>query len=104
MKVGRFVLVAILIAALAQSASARRAQRQYLSKADGDASRVAQTTCDDCRQHCGQRAFSVSVGNPAFKDRLDSWPLPCRWWAWPWGVRGYVAELRFAGRAPGYWR
>jgi predicted LPLAT superfamily acyltransferase len=79
MKVGRFVLVAILIAALAQSASARRAQRQYLSKADGDASRVAQTTRDDGRQHCGQRAFSVSVGNPAFKDRLDLWPLPCRW-------------------------
>jgi hypothetical protein len=79
MKVGRFVLVAILIAALAQSASARPAQRQYLSKADGDASRAAQTTRDDGRQHCGQRAFSVSVGNPAFKDRLDLWPLPCRW-------------------------
>lgn len=31
------------------------------------------------RQHCGLRGFSVSVGNPAFKDRLAAWPGPCRW-------------------------
>ena len=79
MKVGSFALAAILIAALVQSASARPAQRQYSSKADGDASRAAQAARGDGRQYCGQRAFSVSVANPAFKDRMDLWPLPCRW-------------------------
>ena len=24
--------------------------------------------------HCGQRAYSISVGNPAFPDRFAHWP------------------------------
>lgn len=31
------------------------------------------------KQHCGQRAYSVSVGNPAFPDRATQWPRPCGW-------------------------
>ncbi len=31
------------------------------------------------RSHCGERSYSVSVGNPAFKDRLALWSGPCRW-------------------------
>jgi hypothetical protein len=34
---------------------------------------------DEDRQHCGQRSFSVSVGNPAFRNRLVNWPGPCGW-------------------------
>jgi hypothetical protein len=33
----------------------------------------------DDRSHCGQRAYSVSVGNPAFPDRAAQWPRPCGW-------------------------
>ena len=31
------------------------------------------------KSHCGQRAYSVSVGNPAFPDRATQWPRPCGW-------------------------
>jgi hypothetical protein len=31
------------------------------------------------RAHCGQRAYSVSVGNPAFPDRATQWSRPCGW-------------------------
>jgi hypothetical protein len=31
------------------------------------------------RTHCGQRSFSVSVGNPAFEYRVTDWPAPCDW-------------------------
>jgi len=29
------------------------------------------------KSHCGQRSYSVSVGNPAFRNRLALWPRPC---------------------------
>jgi hypothetical protein len=34
---------------------------------------------DGDRIYCGQRSFSISVGNPAFKDRVALWPAPCGW-------------------------
>ena len=57
MKVGRFVLAAILIAALAQSASARPAQRQYLSEIDGDA--------PVSRRQLAMMAASTAVSEPS---------------------------------------
>jgi len=33
----------------------------------------------NAQKHCGQRSFSVSVGNPAFKNRVTDWPAPCDW-------------------------
>lgn len=32
----------------------------------------------EIRNDCVDRSFSVSVGNPAFPDRLAVWPGPCR--------------------------
>ena len=29
------------------------------------------------QKHCGQRSFSISVGNPAFKNDIAYWPSPC---------------------------
>src|SRR5262245_11066483 len=57
MRVGRFVLAAILIAALAQSASARPAQRQYLSEIDGDA--------PVSRRQLAMMAASTAVSEPS---------------------------------------
>jgi hypothetical protein len=31
---------------------------------------------DDVR--CVDRSFSISVGNPAYRNRLSIWPAPCR--------------------------
>ena len=31
----------------------------------------------NARKHCGQRSFSISVGNPAFKNDIAYWPSPC---------------------------
>jgi len=28
---------------------------------------------------CVERSFSISVGNPAYRNRLSIWPAPCRW-------------------------
>ncbi len=28
---------------------------------------------------CVERSFSISVGNPAYTNRLFIWPAPCRW-------------------------
>ncbi|MGH9552063.1 MAG: hypothetical protein ACRD3W_21935, partial [Terriglobales bacterium] len=36
-------------------------------------------TSDEAYSHCGQRSFSVSVGNPAFPERMLWWPRPCGW-------------------------
>jgi hypothetical protein len=32
----------------------------------------------DVRDKCVERSFSVSVGNPAYPNRLAVWPAPCR--------------------------
>jgi hypothetical protein len=32
---------------------------------------------DDVR--CVERSFSISVGNPAYRNRWAIWPAPCRW-------------------------
>jgi hypothetical protein len=31
----------------------------------------------NAQKHCGQRSFSISVGNPAFKNGIAYWPSPC---------------------------
>ena len=31
----------------------------------------------NAQRHCGQRSFSISVGNPAFKNDMVYWPSPC---------------------------
>jgi hypothetical protein len=31
----------------------------------------------NAQNHCGQRSFSISVGNPAFKNDIVYWPAPC---------------------------
>jgi hypothetical protein len=31
----------------------------------------------DVRDACVQRSFSISVGNPAYPNRLAAWPAPC---------------------------
>jgi hypothetical protein len=33
---------------------------------------------NEIRNDCVDRSFSVSVGNPAFPNRLAIWPGPCR--------------------------
>jgi hypothetical protein len=32
----------------------------------------------DVEVRCVERSFSVSVGNPAYPNRLAFWPTPCR--------------------------
>jgi hypothetical protein len=33
---------------------------------------------DNVRIECVERSFSISVGNPAYPNRLARWPAPCR--------------------------
>jgi hypothetical protein len=59
-------VLATLEPALAKKAPAAHKQLSILYSAN-----------DDLR--CVERSFSISVGNPAYKNRLAVWPAPCRW-------------------------
>ncbi|MGH6736833.1 MAG: hypothetical protein ACRECX_12280 [Methyloceanibacter sp.] len=67
----------LAVAALPAAAKPKQAERKA-EMAQATAVSEAQAAKTG-RKHCGQRAYSVSVGNPAFKDRLALWPAPCGW-------------------------
>jgi hypothetical protein len=51
-----------------------------LAKASLDRTRVPKgwyRLGGNAQNHCGQRSFSISVGNPAFKNDIVYWPDPC---------------------------
>jgi hypothetical protein len=73
----RLLLVLVVIAASTQMADAKT---RRIHHSQHKAARVWYRLSGDAYySHCGQRSFSVSVGNPAFPDRAVWWPRPCGW-------------------------
>jgi hypothetical protein len=71
----RILLALVVIAASAQVADAKAKRiHRYHQKAAPVWYRLSD---DAYYSHCGQRSFSVSVGNPAFPNRGIWWPRPC---------------------------
>jgi hypothetical protein len=67
---------ASLVAASALIALAQPA----LAKASPDSTQAPKSWYrlgGNVEKHCGQRSFSISVGNPAFKNDIVYWPSPC---------------------------
>ena len=72
----KMVLALIVIVTSVEMADAKvKRKLHYQQKAE----RVWYRLSDEAYSHCGQRTFSVSVGNPAFPDRVIWWPRPCGW-------------------------
>ena len=70
------LIALIVIATSVEMADAKmKRSLRYQQKTEGAWSRIN----DEAYSHCGQRSFSVSVGNPAFPDRALWWPRPCGW-------------------------
>jgi hypothetical protein len=68
------LIALIVIATSAEMADAKiKRSLRYQQKAEGVWYRM------EAYSHCGQRSFSVSVGNPAFPERMIWWPRPCGW-------------------------
>jgi hypothetical protein len=74
---GAIILTVVLIAVWALPA--KSAERRQMTQSNKIASRRSANGNGEDRQHCGQRSFSISVGNPAFTDRVALWPRPCGW-------------------------
>ena len=70
-------LIALIVIATSVEIADAKIKRslRYQHKADSVWSRMN----DEAYSHCGQRSFSVSVGNPAFPERMIWWPRPCGW-------------------------
>jgi hypothetical protein len=73
------ILAVVLIAVGALPGPAKSAERRQMTQSHKIASRHSANGNGEGRQHCGQRSFSISVGNPAFTDRVALWPRPCGW-------------------------
>jgi hypothetical protein len=70
------LIALIMIATSVQMADAKTKQSlRYQQKPEGSLYRMT----DEAYSHCGQRSFSVTVGNPAFPERMIWWPRPCGW-------------------------
>jgi hypothetical protein len=70
-KIGLATLIAVAaLATLGESALAKKAPAVRQQK---PASWYGSN--DDVR--CVERSFSISVGNPAYRNRLSIWPAPC---------------------------
>jgi hypothetical protein len=72
-------LALTLIAGFGLAAFAEPAPFKRTAHAHKEVSKDRYRLSDSDRSHCGQRSFSISVGNPAFKDRVALWPAPCGW-------------------------
>jgi hypothetical protein len=72
----KIVLALVVVAASAEMADAKVKRTLHPPQ---KAERVWYRLNDDAYSHCGQRSFSVSVGNPAFPGRAIWWPWPCGW-------------------------
>jgi hypothetical protein len=71
--------VAALIAASALVTLAEPAPTKRTTQAHKEPSNGWHRWSAYGQTHCGQRSFSVSVGNPAFRNRIADWPCPCGW-------------------------
>jgi hypothetical protein len=66
-------LIALIVIATSVEMADSKIKRslRYQQKAEGSRYRMN----DEAYSHCGQRSFSVSVGNPAFPKRMIWWPV-----------------------------
>ena len=72
-------LAMVLIAGSALCTLAKPAPKATAQTYQRETSENSYRAADDDRSHCGQRSFSISVGNPAFSGRIAQWPRPCGW-------------------------